>query len=84
MLITLNQTEIDRLLTQNPDTEKDGGFQGLLVGLQKKLNPITGDLTLDVSELERIPRYAFDYKQGGWENTLKAIFSRHLGEKLGR
>jgi hypothetical protein len=32
----------------------------------------------------RIPKYAFDYKQDGWEDRLKAIFSRTLGPNLGR
>ena len=31
-----------------------------------------------------IQSYAFDYKQGGWENDLKAVFERHFGSKLGR
>jgi len=82
--IFLDQAEMDRLFTQHPDTEKDGGWQGLLVGLQKKLNTVTGELNLDATELQKIPRYAFDYDRGGWENTLKAIFSRHLGPRLGR
>ena len=82
--VILNQTEMDRLFTQPAHTEKDGGFQALLVGFQKKLNAATGEIDLTASDLERIPRYAFDYKQGGWENTLIAIFSRHLGAKLGR
>ena len=40
--------------------------------------------TSDVTdqELEQIPRYAFDYGQGGWEDRLRAIFSRHLGGSL--
>jgi hypothetical protein len=84
MLVTLNKSEMDRLFQQDPDTEKDGGFQSLIVGMQKRTNKSTGDLTLSPTDLERIPKYAFDYKQGGWENTLIAIFTRHLGSKLGR
>jgi hypothetical protein len=84
MQIVLNQTEMDRLFKQHPDTEKDGGWQGLLVSLQKKLNTTTGDIDLSPLDLEKIPRYAFDYDKGGWEDTLKAIFSRILGPKLGR
>jgi len=84
MLITLSTSEADRLFQQDSATERDGGFQSLIVGMQKRTNAATGDLTLTPTDLERIPKYAFDYKQGGWENTLIAIFTRHLGPNLGR
>lgn len=81
--INLNAFEQAELLKQDPQTSTDGGFQALLVSLQNQMQP-NGDLTLTPIQLERIPRYAFDYGNGGWENTLSAIFSRHLGAKLGR
>lgn len=84
MQVTLSQTEIDRLFQQDPRTEGDGGWQKLLVTLQKKTDRSSGVINLGPDDLEKIPRYAFDYKQGGWENTLIAIFSRTLGPKLGR
>ncbi len=84
MLITLNAAEIDRLFKQDPATKTDGGWQKLLVSLQEKVDTTTGEIDLDADDLEKIPRYAFDYKQGGWEDTLIAIFSRTLGHKLGR
>ncbi|HEX2762799.1 MAG TPA: hypothetical protein VHM92_02985 [Allosphingosinicella sp.] len=84
MRITLNAAEMARLFQQDPDTRNDGGWQQLLVSLQNKTNRPTGELDLDQDDLEKIPRYAFDYKQGGWEDTLIAIFSRTLGPKLGR
>jgi len=59
-----------------------GGFQGLFVKLQQKMEgrlvPITPD------DLERIQRYAFDYGNGGWEARLTAIFGRAFGPTLGR
>lgn len=82
--VTLNKAEIDELLLQDPKTKSDGGFQSLLVSLQERLNKTTGLLTLDETDLERIPKYAFDYKNGGWEERLKTIFQRTLGPKLGR
>ena len=84
MDIVLTSAEIVELFVQPAHTEKDGGFQSLLVGMQRKTDKATGKLTLDADELERIPRYAFDYKNGGWENRLIAIFRRSLGSKLGR
>ena len=82
--ITLNPSEIAVLDRQDPMTERDGGFQKLLVDLQYSLNRKTGALALTDDHEEKIPRYAFDYKNGGWEDRLKGIFSRTLGPNLGR
>lgn len=79
--LTLTKDEIKELLKQDPATGSDGGFQSLMVLLQKKLKV---EITLSADELEKIPRYAFDYNNGGWESRLKKIFSRVLGENLGR
>ena len=84
MQITLNAGEMGRLFKQDPATKGDGGWQRLLVELQEKADPSTGVIDLDGDDLEKIPRYAFDYKNGGWEDTLIAIFSRTLGTNLGR
>jgi len=82
--VTLNPNEIELLGRQDPITEGDGGFQKLLVELQYLLNRKTGALSLSDEHEEKIPRYAFDYKNGGWEDRLKGIFSRTLGPNLGR
>lgn len=84
MNLMLNLQEMTELFLQPAHTETDGGYQGLLVGLQKRINRSTGQIALTAEELERIPRYAFDYGNGGWENRLTAIFQRSLGPKLGR
>jgi hypothetical protein len=82
--IILSPAETDVLFRQDPDTEADGGFQKFLVSLQRKVNKTSGALVLTAEDLEKIPRYAFDYGNGGWENRLKGIFSRVLGPLLGR
>lgn len=46
MVIELNEEEIERLFKQEPSSEKDGGWQGLLVGLQHKLDRSTRMLEL--------------------------------------
>ncbi len=84
MRIILTASEMSELFRQHPGTKGDGGFQSLLVKLQGRVNRATGDLLLTPALLERIPRYAFDYGNGGWENRLMAIFSRALGPNLGR
>jgi hypothetical protein len=82
--VMLNAEEIAILMQQDPAVENDGGWQGLLGRLQKGVNQSTGFLTIIPKDVERIPRYAFDYGNGGWENTLKAIFGRTLGPRLGQ
>jgi hypothetical protein len=84
MQLTLTKSERELLFRQNPMTEGDGGYQKLLVGLQKKLDPASSELLLSVQDLKRIPQYAFDYGNGGWEDRLVKIFGRSLGPKLGR
>lgn len=82
MHVQLNEAEITELLRQKPETAGNGGFQGLLVSLQNKLNKSTGSLSLSTDDLRRIPNYAFTRTGGGWETRLKAIFERHLGPSL--
>ena len=69
-------------MQQDPASRGEGGFQSLLVTLQDNTDPRTKILVLPLHLIERINRYAFDYVQGGWENTLKRIFSRSLGDSL--
>jgi hypothetical protein len=84
MVVILNDQEVEILFRQDPATESDGGFQRLLVSFQTRMDRNTGALSLSSEDLERIPRYAFDYGQGGWEERLRNILERHLGPRLGR
>ena len=84
MWIVLNPDEIALLDRQDPGTAKDGGFQGMMVGLQRALRRGTSELKLTGVEIERIAHYAFDYGNGGWETRLIGIFGRTLGPNLGR
>lgn len=82
--VILNAREIAEIDKQDPSTAGDGGFQSLMVGLQKGINRATGEIRLTADQLRRIPMYAFDYRNGGWETRLIDAFSRTLGPKLGR
>ena len=82
--VKLNGEELELLFEQDPSSRNAGGFQNFLVKLQEKTNRSTGELELNLSDLERIARLAFDYRHGGWQNQLRRIFGRVLGEALGR
>ena len=84
MTVFLNTQEIAELDRQHPSTRANGGFQGLMVGLAQRVDRGTGALHLDARDLERIARYAFDYRRGGWQGRLQRIFGRSLGPGLGR
>ena len=84
MEVVLNTVELDILFKQDPATAGKGGFQGFLVYLQEKCDRTTGKILLSVDDLEKISHYAFDFKNGGWQNRLLSIFERSLGSNLGR
>jgi hypothetical protein len=84
MQVELNPAEVEVLFRQDPRTERRGGYQSFLVRLQRNTDRATGALTLTDSDLEKIPRYAFDYGNGGWEDRFASVFGRHLGPRLGR
>ena len=84
MNVVLNAAEMAVLFTQDPATARDGGFQSFLVRLQGKCDQTTGKILLSGDDLEKIPQYAFDYKNGGWQDRLLAICGRSLGSNLGR
>ena len=80
--LQLNESEYEIVCRQNPDTREDGGYQGLLVTLQNITDETTRIMTLPTHLIPRIRKYAFDYGNGGWEDRLTGIFSRHLGPNL--
>jgi hypothetical protein len=83
MIVTLTKPEMKCLFRQFIYTHNDGGFQRFLVDLQDKVNMKTGEINLTKRDLERIPRYAFKYGKGGWENRFVGAFGRVLGKRLG-
>ncbi len=79
--IELDQPEIHELLQQGPATEKDGGWQGMLVGFQKRLNKTTGHLMLTSCDLGQIRKYS-QYNKEGFQDRLRKMFERTLGANL--
>lgn len=76
--LNLNQGELSTLFSQPPETKSNGGFQALLVKLQTKVNRLTGTITLSDQDIERIFRYTWQYKNGGWQKKLLQIFGRNV------
>jgi len=83
-MVTLHKEEISVLFEQDPATEGNGGWQGLMVRLQRACDEQTGIINIPDKDLVRISKYAFDMGQGGWEDRLIKTFGRSLGPKLGR
>lgn len=83
MHIHLTLAEQHVLMDTHGEGVRKGGFQSLMKKLRSNLDA-TGALQLDEFDLERIPRYAFKYKGGGWQDRLLVIFSRTLGPDLAR
>lgn len=79
--VTLTQSQMSVLFRQ---VNGQGGFQQLLRRLRRKIDRQSRAITLSAKDLEQIPRYAFDYGNGGWESRLRDIFGGHLGADLGR
>ena len=73
--------DIDRKVQLNPEEVEilrrpikgEGGFQGLLRGLQRNLDRKTGVLTVTQEQFDRIIRYTSQYGWGGFEGRLEAV-----------
>lgn len=82
MIVVLNQDEKAELFKQDPTQKARGGFQGLLVGLQENFETNQGKLFIDPATAAKIRKYAFGYKNGGWQGRLLKIFGRTMGPEL--
>jgi len=60
-----------------------GGFQNYLVQLGYRVDDISGELSLDDLDMEKINRYATAYGRGGYETRMFKIFGRTLGAHFG-
>jgi hypothetical protein len=83
-VVSLDADEIAELDRQDPATKNAGGFENYLIQLQQRIDRSNNRIELTDQDAERIARYAFDYKNGGWQKRLIAIFGRTLGAQLGR
>ena len=84
MRIKLTHAEIALLSELINCPSGRGGFQNLLLHVWYHLDSDTGELELSHLLLERIHRYAFQYKRTYWRKTLRRLFRRTLGANLDR
>ena len=82
IVVFLNESEIAELDRQLPQTKSNGGWQSLIVTIAQAVDRRTGRLVLSGLLLDRIARYAFKYRNGGWQSRLRRIFGRTLGPTL--
>ena len=78
-IFDLNESEFQELTRAVNGT---GGFQDFLRRLQAQTSPAVKIVRLTPQDIDQLPHYAFDYKQGGFEDRLLGIFGRLLGPKL--
>lgn len=76
--VKLSRAELSELLRHDPATETRGGFQRFLIGLQSRVNRVTGDLQLSEPEMDIIVRYGRQPRRGGWQASIRKIFQRHF------
>jgi hypothetical protein len=79
MQIVLNAEELSEL---RKPLKGPGGFQDFLKQIRQRAAIRGGKLELSQDDIDKIRRYAFDYKDGGYEGRLRRIFERHLGYEL--
>jgi len=76
MQIVLNAEELSEL---RKPLKGPGGFQDFLKQIRQRAAIRGGKLELSQDDIDKIRRYAFDYKDGGYEGRLRRICERHLG-----
>jgi len=74
--IKLSEKAVRKLLAQDPRTEGKGGFQKLIIGMQRQLDSQTGLLRVSNSQVEKIERYRKAYGRGGWQDILEEVLKQ--------
>ncbi len=76
--VTLSPQELKELLKFDPASEKRGGFQRVLIGMQFRVNRKTRELQLLPHDIEVIIKHGRNPRKGGWQSSIKKIFGRHF------
>lgn len=76
--LKLSKEELNELLRHDPATKNRGGFQRFLIGLQSRVNRVSGEIDLSESDMNRILRHGRNPSRGGWQASIRKIFARHF------
>jgi hypothetical protein len=76
--VKLAPAEFNELMKFDPKSEKKGGFQRVLIGMQYRINRTTKELELSAHDVDVIMKYGRQPKKGGWQASLKKIFGKHF------
>jgi hypothetical protein len=76
--LKLSREELDELLRHDPSSQDRGGFQRFLIGLQSRVNRVTGEMNLSEPEMALILRHGRNPRRGGWQTSIRRIFGRHF------
>jgi hypothetical protein len=76
--VKLSRQEMTELFRHDPASERRGGFQRFLIGLQSRANRVTGEMFLSEPEMAMILRHGRNPRRGGWQTSIRRIFGRHF------
>ena len=76
--VKLSQSEFTELMKFDPASEKKGGFQRVLIGMQYRINRKTRALELSPHDVDVILKHGRQPKKGGWQASINKIFGRHF------
>ena len=76
--VKLSKSEVMELMKFDPASEKKGGFQRVLIGMQYRINHTTRKLELLPHDVDVILKYGRQPKKGGWQASIRKIFGQHF------
>ena len=76
--VKLSASELKELMKFDPKSEKKGGFQRVLIGMQYRVNKTTRELELSAHDIDVILKHGRQPKKGGWQSSIKKIFEHHF------
>ena len=76
--VKLSQSEFTELMKFDLASEKKGGFQRVLIGMQYRINRRTRKLELSPHDVDVILKHGRQPKKGGWQASINKIFGRHF------
>lgn len=76
--VKLSKGELAELMRYDPRTERKGGFQRVLIGIQYRTNLTTREVELSAHDVDVILRHGRQPKKGGFQSSIRKIFGHHF------